>query len=110
MLEVASLYIIPHWPARHVYGTLIGARKVYQDLSKAKRAKFRLHITLLDIHPGVLARNLCIIMLLESLRDIDPNTLVATEIQATLFYTFVATVMPAYCYDRYTFKEVVIVL
>ena len=87
-----------------MYGTLIGGRKAYEDLTKAKQPKFHLHITLLDIHPGILARDLCIMMLVDSLRNCDAASPVATEIRATLFYAYVSPVMPAYCHDRYTFS------
>jgi hypothetical protein len=83
-----------------VYGTLIGARKVFQGLSKAKQANFRCHITLLDIHPGVFARNLCVMMLIDSLRKCDAISIEAAEIRATLLYTYVDTAMPTYCHER----------
>ncbi|GBE90091.1 hypothetical protein SCP_1801150 [Sparassis crispa] len=35
--------------ARHVYATLIGLRRAFENLSKAKRNKFHVHFTMLDL-------------------------------------------------------------
>jgi hypothetical protein len=88
--------------ARHVYGTLIGVHRAFAKLPSAKHSKkFKVHITMLDIHPGALARDLCIMMLLNELCEMTGDSAItATEIKATIFYTYVGVVMPAYCHER----------
>ncbi|KAH9916974.1 uncharacterized protein BXZ73DRAFT_105668 [Epithele typhae] len=84
---------------RHVYGTLSGLHATYRSISKARQAKFRAHLTLLDIHEVPLARNLSVLMLLLQLNDTSDKTERA-EINATLMYTFAGVIMPPYCHDR----------
>jgi hypothetical protein len=87
--------------ARHVYGTLIGIYRAFTSLPPAKRSNFKVHITLLDIHPVALTRDLCIMMLLHELCEMGDNSnMLGTEIKATIFYTYVGVVMPSYCHER----------
>jgi hypothetical protein len=65
------------------------------------RSKLKVHITLLDIHPVVFARDLCILMLLNELCEMKKqSTVEATEVKTTIFYVYVGVVMPSYCHDR----------
>jgi hypothetical protein len=86
--------------ARNVYATLVGAHRAYKALPKDKRAAMRIHLTLLDIHPSVLARDLCILMLMNDWMEpnVEPSAL--TEIKATLIYTFMGAIVPSYCHAR----------
>jgi len=88
------------FPARHVYGTLIGTHQAFLMLNKVKRAQFHVHMTLLDIHPSALARDLCVMMLLHSLIDTSKSVMERIEIKATIFYTYFGVVLPGYCYER----------
>ncbi|KDQ51621.1 hypothetical protein JAAARDRAFT_704064 [Jaapia argillacea MUCL 33604] len=72
--------------ARHVFGSLIGLHKAFDRLSKAKRESFQAHITLLDIHPTALARDLCLLMLLHEMTDETKDAVALSEISATIFY------------------------
>ncbi|KAI0724335.1 hypothetical protein C8T65DRAFT_733972 [Cerioporus squamosus] len=84
---------------RHVFGTVCGLHNTYKKLSKAKQAQFRSHITMLDIHDGMIARDLCILMLLHEYNTAaDEKTRI--EISATFMYAYLGAVMPSYCYDR----------
>ncbi|KAF8876861.1 hypothetical protein BD779DRAFT_1677610 [Infundibulicybe gibba] len=88
--------------ARHAYSTLIGAERAYALLPRSKRSSFQLHITLLDIHPAPLARGLCMMLLLEQLLNVGKNDAIEkAEILATIFYTYVAVVIPSYCEKRF---------
>jgi len=58
------------------------------------------HFTLLDIHTGVLARDLCIMMLLDHLIEGKGDPVAQEEIKFTVFYTFEGVAMPPYCYAR----------
>jgi hypothetical protein len=89
------------FPARHAYGTLIGAHRAFLSLNKRKRSQFYLHMTLLDVHPGALARDLCIMMLIHALSDGSQSATNQIEIKATIFYTYVGVVLPGYCYERW---------
>lgn len=57
-------------------------------------------MTMLDIHPHALARDLCILMLLDALMDSTRSENERTEIKATIFYTYVGVVHPEYCSIR----------
>ncbi|OCH87485.1 hypothetical protein OBBRIDRAFT_837319 [Obba rivulosa] len=87
--------------ARHVFGTIAGSCEAFFLLSEAKRPKLRVHMTLLDIHPATLARDLIMFRLLSYLvSDSDLSKLDLWEIHATLMYTYGGVVMPAYCFAR----------
>ncbi|KAI0357701.1 hypothetical protein OH77DRAFT_1475432 [Trametes cingulata] len=83
---------------RHALGTVQGLYDAYKKLSAPNQSAFRAHLTLLDIHPTAIARDLCMLMLLDELiRTTD--TFTCLEIKATFMYTFCAAAMPSYCYD-----------
>ena len=84
---------------RHVFGTLCGLRSAYEKLSKAKQARFRSHITMLDVHGGMIARDLCILMLIHDYNTTSDQK-ARVEISATFMYTFLGAAMPSYCYER----------
>ncbi|KAI0649816.1 hypothetical protein C8Q79DRAFT_997836 [Trametes meyenii] len=84
---------------RHALGTIVGLFEAYKRLPKAKRTKLHTHLTLLDIHDGTIARDLCILLLLDELNNAVSET-ARLEIKATLMYTFCGAVMPSYCYKR----------
>ncbi|KAJ6507320.1 hypothetical protein C8R47DRAFT_1100924 [Mycena vitilis] len=87
--------------ARHVYSTLVGLHRAHKKMDRKRQAAFRVHITLLDIHPAALARDLCMLLLLNQLMDTPlENSETRTELLATLFYTFAGVVMPGYCFSR----------
>ncbi|KAJ7483291.1 hypothetical protein FB451DRAFT_1234002 [Mycena latifolia] len=87
--------------ARHVFSTLVGLHRAHKKLDKERQEAFRIHITLLDIHPAVLARDLCMLLLLDQLVDTpDVSSTTKAEILSTMFYTFAGVVMPEYCYSR----------
>ncbi|KAF8876824.1 hypothetical protein BD779DRAFT_1695306 [Infundibulicybe gibba] len=87
--------------ARHVYSSLIGAERAYLRLPHSKRDSFRLHFNLLDIHPAPLARDLCVMLLLDQLLNVGKDDATEkAEILTTIFYIYVAVVMPSYCERR----------
>lgn len=86
--------------ARHTFGTIIGANRALKKLEKRLRSSFKVHMTLLDFHPNALARDLCIMMLLDSLMDQNTSPTERLEIKATLFYTYVGIILPEYCFQR----------
>ena len=66
----------------------------------------RFHLTALDIHPTIIARNLVYLFLLDQLVDgqsITPET--RAEIVATYMYAFIGVVMPDYCHKRWALKS-----
>ncbi|KAF8876829.1 hypothetical protein BD779DRAFT_1677583 [Infundibulicybe gibba] len=69
-------------------------------LPRSKRDSFQLHITMLDIHPATLARDLCVMLLLDQLLSVGKDGIEKAEVMATIFYTYVAVVMPSYCETR----------
>lgn len=84
---------------RHALGTIAGLSQALNKLPKAKRSQFNAHLTLLDIHDGTIARDLCILLLLHELSNTSDST-ARSEIKATLTYTFSGVAMPDYCYTR----------
>ncbi|KAF7790664.1 hypothetical protein EIP86_001620 [Pleurotus ostreatoroseus] len=86
--------------ARHVFGTLISLHDVYEKMTKRKKKALHVHMTMLDIHPAILARDLCILMLLHQLTDdtLDPEA--RMEIEATIAYTYYALLLPPYSAKR----------
>lgn len=97
---MAQLVLFIH-KARHVFASIIGLHKAFVKLPKTKQAKVKVHVTLLDIHPTTLSRDLIALMLLDELLkgNHTPNEVV--ELKATLFYVYTAMIMPSYCFDRY---------
>ncbi|KAJ3899861.1 hypothetical protein F5879DRAFT_467980 [Lentinula edodes] len=85
--------------ARHVFGTIIGLKKAHEKLRPAQQKDINVHLTLLDIHPTALARDLCIMMLLDDLIH-NAKTPLEEEILAALFYTYAGVVMPDKCAQR----------
>ncbi|KAI0634386.1 hypothetical protein C8Q77DRAFT_1217561 [Trametes polyzona] len=84
---------------RHALASIVGLHAAYKRLPRAKQAVLRTHLTLLDIHPTAIARDLCMLMLLDDLNHTTNHT-VRAEIKATLMYSFCGAVMPGYCYER----------
>ncbi|THU91070.1 hypothetical protein K435DRAFT_968380 [Dendrothele bispora CBS 962.96] len=87
--------------ARHVYGSIIGLHQAYNKLSERERDDLHVHLTLLDIHPTVLVRDLLILVLLDELVTREKSEMELEEIKATIFYTFAAPIMPPACYKRF---------
>ncbi|KAJ7579195.1 hypothetical protein C8J56DRAFT_965062 [Mycena floridula] len=86
--------------ARQLFGSLAGFHKEYTELDAQRQRWFKLHFTLLDLHPTALARDLCLLVLLEQLTtDISPED--AIEIKATIFYMWLGIIMPDYCENRF---------
>ena len=79
---------------------MIGVHRAFKLLSKARRSKMHVHFTVLDIHTGVLARDLCIMMLLDDLVEGRGDSAAQAEIRLTIFYTFAGVAMPSNCYAR----------
>lgn len=57
-------------------------------------------MTLIDIHPTALARDLCLFILLDELVKEGHGEEEAVIIKATLFYSYLGVVMPIYCYTK----------
>ena len=87
-------------PARHVCSSIIGMNRAIKQLRGARRTQTRVHMTLLDLHPMALARDLCMFFLLDDLTQQDHEEETRAEIIATIFYHFTGIACPAYCHDR----------
>lgn len=71
-----------------------------KTLSTNQKDKLHVHITMLDNHPGIIARDLTLLMLASQLATNALTPDVRTEIITTLAFTFAGTVMPPYCAER----------
>lgn len=89
---------------RHAFGTISGIFDAYKQLPRARRAAFRTHLTMLDIHDATIARDLCMLILLEDLAHADEPH-VRDEIKVTLMYMFLVPIMPNYCYTRCVYRR-----
>lgn len=96
---------LPLYTARHVFGTITGYRQALLELPESERSSCHVHITLNDIHPAVLARNLVLFQLLNDLKNETGTTLEEYETNATLMYTYWGVAMPSYCFARYVTKH-----
>lgn len=96
------------FPARHVFGTLIDLQGVYENMNKAKRKALRVHMTMLDHHPAMLARDLCVLMLLDQLLDDKIDAVMRLEIETTVAYTYSAILLPPYCATRYAYAFAIV--
>ncbi|KAF8958545.1 hypothetical protein BDZ97DRAFT_1906448 [Flammula alnicola] len=74
---------------RHGFGTIIGLGKAHAKLNASQKKDMKAHVTFLDIHFAIIARNLVFFLLIDELmsEDLDPQTRIET--QATLVYLFV---------------------
>ncbi len=72
-------------------------------MTPEKREVTNVHFTLLDIHPTVLARDLCLFMMIEELihlRERAHDEVEEVEIKATLLYIWMGAIIPSYCHAR----------
>ncbi|KDQ54577.1 hypothetical protein JAAARDRAFT_196488 [Jaapia argillacea MUCL 33604] len=83
---------------RHSFGTIIDIHQAYIKLQAENQDRLRVHMTLMDIHPASIARDLIILHRLDELQGAGPED--ETEIRATLFYTYCAFLIPDYCHAR----------
>ena len=79
--------------------------RAYEKLSTSpeKQEKIEFHLTALDFHPTVIARNLVFLLLLDDLARGLKNGMgeeEKAEIKATFLYAFVGVIMPPYCQTR----------
>jgi hypothetical protein len=77
--------------------------KAYNQLSELEKDDFHTHLTLLDIHPTALARDLLVLVLLDELMSAEKSELELEVTKATIFYTTAAAIMPPICYAKYVY-------
>jgi hypothetical protein len=57
-------------------------------------------MTLLDIHPAIIARNLLFFMMIDILAQDALDPIDRLEVQTTMIYVFIGWIMPSYCEKR----------
>ncbi|KIM41915.1 hypothetical protein M413DRAFT_71143 [Hebeloma cylindrosporum] len=82
--------------ARHVFGTLM--HLAHMSTRGGKNVNLKVHLTLMDIHPAPLARNLVIFSLLDQIR-LSKDSSKRVELHAALFYLYTSIIMPDYCHQ-----------
>lgn len=92
-------------PGRHGFGTIIGLGQQFDKLNAPRQKAFKAHITINDIHFGIVARNFMFYLLLDELMAdyLDPITRV--EIQASLFYMYAGWIVPTYVHKRWVYHH-----
>jgi hypothetical protein len=99
-----SASIADYFPeARHGFASLITAFRRWQNLRPERKKKFKMHMTWLDIHAGVIARDLILLSLVDQLvtSGSSMTAVEVAEVKATIMYIFIAPIMPPYCLDMY---------
>jgi hypothetical protein len=119
-------FLFTYDAGRHVYATLIDLGFQTRETALPKRSSLSVHITLLDILPTVLARDLTILFALDQYNSLgtEATGVKGEEIMALISYVFLVSlfvivlilpiyndpymmprskgvVMPSYTYDRY---------
>ncbi|TCD63140.1 hypothetical protein EIP91_005899 [Steccherinum ochraceum] len=83
-------------------GRFFGLNRAHAKLETSQQSQFRVHLTLLDIQPTALARDLCLFLLIDELvEDHGHSEETRLEIMATIFYAYFGVVMPSYCHQRF---------
>ncbi|KAG2005845.1 hypothetical protein CC2G_002213 [Coprinopsis cinerea AmutBmut pab1-1] len=100
-LERLSFLVAGVGDGKHAFGTLIGLKLARDKLSREKQAHFKPHLTLLDVHPATVARNILFFMFLDQLLEGQLTSTERLEVMTTLFYVCLGWVMPSYCWDRF---------
>ena len=94
-----SLFFAGIGDARNLFATLVDIMK-QEKRSKACR-HLRYHFTLNDVKAPTLARDLLILLLLDELAQMtDYSSGAAREVLATIFFTFIGTIVPAYVFKH----------
>ncbi|KAF6743653.1 hypothetical protein DFP72DRAFT_827356 [Ephemerocybe angulata] len=70
-------------------------------LTQEQKDSVKIHLTLLDIHPATIARDVIFFMFLDQLVNMEDMKLEKLEIVTTLFYLYCGYMLPTYCYDRW---------
>ncbi|KAJ3509541.1 hypothetical protein NLJ89_g5174 [Agrocybe chaxingu] len=86
--------------ARHVFGTLIRLANWKDKLTRQGNPDFSVHLTVVDIHPASIARNLIMFTLLDEISRNRPkkDSARVVELYATLFYLSTSIILPDYCH------------
>ncbi|KAF7949020.1 hypothetical protein EAE96_008196 [Botrytis aclada] len=83
--------------ARNLLQTIIGI----SELDKKYHLKQnQYHLTMIDISNNTITRDLIIFMLLEEYSNLEPSSDKAEEIQSTLFYVFIAVIIPRVTFNH----------
>jgi hypothetical protein len=130
---------------RHAFATLVGLHHIVTpnprpkalqshslgllhdfQLTPEQKSTVNIHMTLLDIHPGIIARDIIFFMLFDQLVDLDVKIesaerkkergkekasgndtdaleqleLEKLEVVTTVFYLYSGYMLPSYCYER----------
>ncbi|KAK7020202.1 hypothetical protein VNI00_017815 [Paramarasmius palmivorus] len=86
--------------SRHALGSIIGIGQTYKTLSKDQQKSFGVHLTLNDINATILARGLCLFLLLDELASAQGDQEKEAELKMTLLCTWLGFIMPEYCFVR----------
>lgn len=86
--------------ARHVFGSVIGIRKAYDKLNVNRRQVMKVHIVMNDIHPTALARDLCVLALLDETASASGNKALVAELKMTILCLWMGFIMPPYSFTR----------
>ncbi|KAF9529063.1 hypothetical protein CPB83DRAFT_893776 [Crepidotus variabilis] len=97
--EPLSFYFGGSGYNRHVFGSLLDATESIQAIRKKEKNYVppQLHMTLVDIHPAVVAKTLLIMELIHRLDQLEGDFNAQMSVQTTLAFLYVSLAMPDYC-------------
>ncbi|TCD61538.1 hypothetical protein EIP91_008282 [Steccherinum ochraceum] len=85
---------------RHVYTTVVDVHHQWKKLPQEKKDATFVHITMNDIHPAMLARDIVIMSLASQISDEGLEPIDRLEIKAAVVYLWNGVAMPSYCAER----------
>jgi hypothetical protein len=92
--EPVSFFLAGAGDARNMFRTIIGILEVENSKSK------RYHFTINDINKCALTRDLLVFMLIEELLDLQNGTDEYMEVLSTIYFIYVAVIIPQYALDK----------
>ncbi|ESZ96903.1 hypothetical protein SBOR_2697 [Sclerotinia borealis F-4128] len=97
MAKVVSFLFGVIGDARHLIRTISG----FAELEKKHRLKQKqYHLSMIDVNKYALTRDLIMFMLLEELSGLETNSEEAEEVLTTLFFVFIAVIIPRVAFDH----------
>ncbi|KAI9645883.1 hypothetical protein NHQ30_005319 [Ciborinia camelliae] len=83
--------------ARHLIRTIIGIAELEKKYQLKQK---QYHLTMIDVNKYALTRDLIMFMLLEELSGLEANSEKAEEVLTTLFFVFIAVIIPRIAFDH----------
>ena len=87
----------------HVLGSIIRLSQARLKLNKRKRQAMQAYLTMNNVHTSALARDLCLLSLLDELSSLQDSQTKVAEVKMMLISLWMGCIMPLYCFTRLAF-------